>query len=118
MKQLVLQIPCMFHFAISLNAFDACKNFIKRACCDIHTSRTYFPTSKDVGMYLALSWTPVRIDGKRGKALVTSSSAPVMPGKNLILFSVYSASVDIVYKASIMNLKVSYLPVGTDPCFS
>ena len=61
------------------------KSLIKRACFDIHTSRTYFPTSNDVGMYLALSWTPVRIDGKRGKALVTSSSAPVMPGKNLIL---------------------------------
>ena len=57
----------------------------KEGLLGIHTSRTYFPTSKDVGMYLALSWTPVRIDGKRGKALVTSSSAPVMPGKNLIL---------------------------------
>jgi hypothetical protein len=32
-------------------------------------------------MYLALSWTPVRIDGKMGKVLVASSSGPVMPGK-------------------------------------
>ena len=36
-------------------------------------------------MYLALSWTPVRIDGKKGKVVVTSSIAPVMPGKNIIL---------------------------------
>ncbi|MCO5590466.1 hypothetical protein L7F22_044436 [Adiantum nelumboides] len=40
---------------------------------------TYTPTPKDVGMHLAVSWTPVRSDGKVGKPLITCSSGSVVP---------------------------------------
>lgn len=43
------------------------------------TTMTYIPTSEDVGMYIALSWTPVRSDGKKGKPLITCSNHPVAP---------------------------------------
>eukprot|EP00250_Pteridium_aquilinum_P034177 c7193_g1_i1 orf=271-5415(-) len=40
---------------------------------------TYIPTSEDVGMHLALCWTPVRSDGKRGKPITACNNHPVVP---------------------------------------
>lgn len=40
---------------------------------------TYIPTSEDVGMHIALSWTPARSDGKSGKPLFACSNNPVAP---------------------------------------
>ncbi|KAI5082186.1 hypothetical protein GOP47_0001929 [Adiantum capillus-veneris] len=45
----------------------------------VANSLTYTPTPKDVGMHIALSWTPVRSDGKVGKPLITCSSGSVAP---------------------------------------
>lgn len=45
----------------------------------VANSATYTPTPKDVGMHIAVSWTPVRSDGKIGKPLVTCSSGSVAP---------------------------------------
>lgn len=44
---------------------------------------TYIPTSSDVGMHIALIWTPVRCDGKIGKPLIACSNSPVVPGTNI-----------------------------------
>ncbi|KAH7286153.1 hypothetical protein KP509_33G060400 [Ceratopteris richardii] len=40
---------------------------------------TYTPSIDDVGMYMALRWTPIRSDGRIGKPIIACSDDPVAP---------------------------------------
>lgn len=42
--------------------------------------RTYKPTLKDVGSFLALYWVPTRVDSTCGEPLVAICNTPVSPG--------------------------------------
>lgn len=43
-------------------------------------TRTYTPRVADIGCYMIVEWTPVRLDGKVGKPKRTASATPVSPG--------------------------------------
>lgn len=61
--------------------FPAIDGFMIIFCRD----RTYKPSLKDVGTYLALYWVPTRADNKCGEPLVAICSNPVSPGITVVL---------------------------------